>query len=173
MLPNAMTFRDNEAVLRERIDRLELSLAKAAGRSMLLEDEREELRAELERLTNDPTALARVRKSNARRSTLFGAMRVFGIVAVLFAVLPMFVFAFFMFFGSDPGAGILCATIPTFITLGVILLKTPEIMNAMELSAQKRRQAQKAAQRVRVEVPPVPAAQEHPVEIEASKRAQR
>lgn len=73
-----MAFRDPQAALRTRIDQLELSLAKTAGRAIRLEEERDALRAELAWLKGDPARARRARAATWRRSARFKALQILG-----------------------------------------------------------------------------------------------
>ncbi len=149
-----MTYRDDDVVLRERIERLELSLAKAAGRTMLLTEERDALLAELAELTRDPKAIARLRSMNQSRSSLYAALRIVGGFGVALAVLPMFATALLMMIGGDLGPGLMCALFPLLLVVSVVLLKLPGIVGALELRVEKKRRQERArelaAPRVRV-----------------------
>jgi ABC-type tungstate transport system substrate-binding protein len=139
-----MTYRDDDAVLRERIERLELSLAKSAGRAMLLAEERDALHAELATLTRDPKALARVRGRNQSRSALFVAMRIFGLLGVGAVVVPMLLGALAAMVGGEPLGGLLCALVPMMIVGSVLLLKMPDIVTALELRVEKKQRERRA-----------------------------
>jgi len=150
----AMTYRDDDAVLRERIERLELSLAKSAGRAMLLTEERDALLAELSQLTRDPRALARVREKNQTRSALYTALRILGGLGIAVAVVPMLIGVVLMMIGGELGGGLLCAMFPMLVLASVLLLKLPEIVTALELRVEKKQRERRArelsAPRVRV-----------------------
>lgn len=144
LLLGAMTYRDDHAVLRERIERLELSLAKTAGRTMLLTEERDALQAELAQLTRDPRALARVRGKNLSRSALYGALRIAGGIGIGLAVLPMLVAALLIMLSGEVGGGFVCAIFPMLILAGVFLLKLPGIVTALELRVEKKQRERRA-----------------------------
>lgn len=139
-----MTYRNDEAVLRERIERLELSLAKSAGRAMLLTEERDALLAELSRLTRDPRALARVRQRNQSRSALYTALRILGGLGIGVLVVPMLVGALLVMSGGEVVTGLLCAILPLLILASVLLLKLPGIVTALELRVEKKQRERRA-----------------------------
>lgn len=136
-----MAFRDSEVVLRERIERLELSLARTTGRVMRLTDERDALQAELERLTGDPKALARVRRAMRTRSALFVALRIVGVIGIVVAILPMVAIALFLLIDGKVGSGLLCGLFPLSIVAGILALKLPDLVHALELRLERRQRA--------------------------------
>ena len=151
-----MTYRNDDAVLRERIERLELSLAKSAGRTMLLTEERDALLAELSELTRDPKALARIRQRNQSRSALYTALRILGGLGIGLTVVPMLIGALLIMVGGEVLGGLMCAIFPVLILASVLLLKLPEIVTALELRVEKKQHARRArelsAPQVRVAV---------------------
>lgn len=140
----AMAYRNDDAVLRERIERLELSLARSAGRTMLLTEERDALLAELSELTRDPKALARVRERNQSRSALYSALRILGGLGIGLTVVPMFLLAVLIMIGGEVGGGLLCAIVPMLLVASVLLLKLPSIVTALELRVEKKQRERRA-----------------------------
>ncbi len=152
-----MAFRDQDVIFKERIEQLELSLARSAGRVILLTEERDALRDQLERLTGDPKALARVRKQKGRQASLYSALRVLGGLVLLFALLPMLALVVTFLASGEPGMAVACASVPALIVYGVLAMKMPEIVQALELRFERKRHDRRAADlgrtpaRVRVE----------------------
>jgi hypothetical protein len=144
-----MAFRDDGVVLKERIDLLELQLAKTAGRAMQLGDERDALREELERLTRDPKALARVRRDRDKRSALYTALRLLGATTIVAVLVPMIALVVSMASQGDIGAAFVCGVVPFLTVAGTILLKLPEIVQALELRFERKEHARRAAELAR------------------------
>ncbi|MFK7986439.1 MAG: hypothetical protein AB8I08_10435 [Sandaracinaceae bacterium] len=172
-----MGYRDETAVLRERIDQLELSLAKTTGRAMLFEDERDALSRRLDALTGDPRALARARSRNKLSKLPFRAMRVAGALMLVAGVLPMALMALALMF-NEPAAGLMCSIVPALIVLGTMALKMPEVVTWIQVREEKKRAETEAATlyraRARVDLSP----SEHALEVsdeveEASDRMRR
>lgn len=150
-----MGYRDDDAVLRERIERLELQLARSAGQSMLLREQRDAAWAELAHLKGDRRALARARSATFRRSALHTALRVAGVVALGLSILPVTVLSLGLLFGGDIGAGLLCAVVPFLGVLAAVLLGLPGFVQWLERRGEMRRELARlaelsAAPRVRV-----------------------
>lgn len=161
-----MGYRDETAVLRERIDQLELSLAKTTGRAMLFEDERDALSRRLDALTGDPRALARARSRNKLSKLPFRAMRVAGVLMLMAGLLPVAMMVLALMF-NEPATGLVCSVVPALIVLGTMALKMPEVVTWIQVREEKKRGEKEAAAlyraRARVDLGAEP---EHELEAE-------
>ena len=169
-----MAYRDKEALYRDRIDELELELVKTAGRGMLATDERDRLRAELDRLTNDPRALRRARSAQSSRRALYWALRALGILMLLVTLAPLLATALVVLASGEILAGLMCTAIPLATLMGMLLLKLPDIVTWLELRHERKqrqlRKLQSQQKRVRVDLGYRPY-EEHDVgdEVEAAE----
>lgn len=149
-------YRDESAVLRERIDQLELSLAKTTGRAMLLEDERDALSRELDALTDDPRALARRRSRNKLSKLPFRVFRLVGLLMMTVGLLPLVLMALAVAV-NEPVAGLACSVVPALIVAGTLAFKLPDLVTWLQVREEEARARREAAARyrakVRVEVP--------------------
>lgn len=106
---------------------------------MRLTDERDALQAELDRLTGDPKALARVRRAMRTRSALFVALRIVGAIGIVVALLPMMAVALFLLIDGKVGSGLLCGFFPLLSGAGLLALKLPDLVHAVELRVERKR----------------------------------